>query len=123
MPDRYGDQDQVVDFDSHRRAREAEAIRERARQQRERLGETRTAHAGLTAQQADAVRAHRQTVTTQAEKRRKEFRIANCGLCDDDGYRGPVVCDHVDRAETTQRGLAKCHEVLAQIAAKKGTTR
>lgn len=120
MPDRYGDEDQVVDFDSRRRARESAEAVERARQQRERLGETRTAHAGLTAQQADAVRAHRQTVTTQAEKRRNAIRIANCQLCGDDGYRGNQVCDHIDHTETNQRGLAECRAVLAQIAAKKG---
>lgn len=124
MPDRYGEDDEpVLDFDSRRKARENAAAAEAARQQRERLGETRTVHAPMTNDQAAIARQHRHTVTEQAEKRRKETRIANCGLCDDDGYRGPVVCDHVDRAETTQRGLAKCHEVLAQIAAKKGTTR
>jgi len=124
MPDRYGDEDQVGDFDSRRRARESAEAVERARQQRERLGETRTAHAGLTSQQADAVRAHRHTVTTQAEKRRNQIRIANCQLCDTDGYTpNGVVCDHIDHTETNQRGLAKCRAVLAQIAAEKGTTR
>lgn len=121
MPDRYGeDDDPVVDFDSRRRARESAEAVERAAQQRTRLGETRTAHAGLTAQQADAIRAHRQTVTTQAERRRNAIRIANCQLCDPAGYRGNQVCDHIDHTETNQRGLAKCREVLAHIAAKKG---
>ena len=46
--------------------------------------------------------------------------IANCTLCDTDGYRNLVVCDHIDHTETNQRGLAKCREVLAHIAAKKG---
>lgn len=32
--------------------------------------------------------------------------IANCTLCDDDGYRGLRVCDHIDRTETTARGMA-----------------
>lgn len=39
--------------------------------------------------------------------------IANCTLCDDDGYRlNPdnrptgVVCDHIDRTETTRAGIA-----------------
>lgn len=39
--------------------------------------------------------------------------IANCGQCDDDGYRGTVVCDHVDRSETARRGAARCREALA----------
>lgn len=49
-----------------------------------------------------------------AEVRRKAIRLAivNCGLCDDNGYRGVVVCDHVDRAEVARRGLEKCRQIL-----------
>lgn len=39
--------------------------------------------------------------------------IANCGICDDDGYRGVVICDHVDRTEIAKRGAARCREALA----------
>lgn len=45
--------------------------------------------------------------------------IADCGLCDDDGYRGALVCDHVDRSETAQRGLELIRAELAKIAARK----
>ncbi|MCX8559797.1 hypothetical protein OS122_02640 [Mycolicibacterium mucogenicum] len=124
MPDRYGEDDEtVLDFDSRRKARETAAAIERAAQQRDRLAQTRTVHAPMTNDQAAAARQHQRTVTAQAEKRRNEFRIANCGLCDPDGYRGNQVCDHIDHTETNQRGLAQCRAVLDQIAAKKGTTR
>ncbi|KIU17899.1 hypothetical protein [Mycolicibacterium llatzerense] len=124
MPDRYGeDDDPVLDFDSHRRARDTAAAREAAQRQRERLGETRAVHAPMTNDQANAARQHQRTVTEQAEKRRNASRIANCPLCNNEGYRGNQVCDHIDHTETNTRGMAKCHEVLAQIAAKKGTTR
>lgn len=121
MHDRYGEEGEpVVDFDSRRQARaNAEAVA-RAAQQRTRLTETRTVHAPLTNDQAAAARRHQRTVTTQAEQRRNAFRIANCTLCNDEGYRGNQVCDHIDHTETNQRGLAKCREVLAQIAAEKG---
>lgn len=39
-----------------------------------------------------------------AEQRRNA--VVDCGLCDDDGYRGSTVCDHVDRTEVAQRGIA-----------------
>ena len=124
MPDRYGEDDEpVVDFDSHRRARQNAAVVQAAQQQRERLAETRSVHAPMTNDQAAAARQHQRTVTSQAEQRRNASRIANCPLCDDEGYRGSTICDHVDRADITARGLAKCREVLARIAAKKGTTR
>lgn len=29
---------------------------------------------------------------------------AACDMCDHAGYRGQVVCDHVDRTEITRRG-------------------
>ena len=38
--------------------------------------------------------------------------IVNCELCDDAGYRGVVVCDHVNRVEVARRGLEKCWRVL-----------
>ena len=42
----------------------------------------------------------------------KAMAIVNCGLCDDAGYRGVVVCDHIDRAEVARRGLDKCWKIL-----------
>ena len=31
--------------------------------------------------------------------------IAHCELCDDEGRRGAILCDHVDRTETYARGM------------------
>lgn len=108
MPDRYGDETPaVVDFDSRRRVREAQAAIQRAREQRERIAETRTVHAPLSSEQADATRRHRRTVTDRADSQRNKIRIANCQLCDDDGYTpGNVVCDHRDHRPAAQRGMA-----------------
>ena len=50
----------------------------------------------------------------EATPAEKAMAIVNCDLCDDNGYRGVVVCDHVDRAEVARRGLEKCREVLAR---------
>lgn len=39
--------------------------------------------------------------------------IADCELCDEDGYRpNGVVCDHVDRTETARAGIAKVRAAL-----------
>jgi hypothetical protein len=40
--------------------------------------------------------------------------IVNCPLCDDEGYRGGSVCDHIDRTDTYRRGMAKVREALAR---------
>lgn len=44
------------------------------------------------------------------------FAVVDCGLCDDYGYRGLLVCDHVDRTETAKRGMAKVRAALAKEA-------
>lgn len=31
--------------------------------------------------------------------------IANCHLCDTDGYRGTQPCDHTDHTQAAQRGI------------------
>lgn len=36
----------------------------------------------------------------------RALAVVHCGLCDDDGYRGTVVCDHVDHTGAAQRGMA-----------------
>lgn len=40
--------------------------------------------------------------------------VAHCELCDDDGYRNGVPCDHVDRSETAERGMAKVRAAMAK---------
>lgn len=106
--DRCGDEPPaVVDFDSRRRVREAQTAIKRAREQRERIAETRTVHAPVSGEQADAIRSHRRTVTDRAEGMRNKIRINNCQLCDEDGYTpGHVVCDHRDHRPAAQRGMA-----------------
>lgn len=37
---------------------------------------------------------------------------ADCGLCDDDGYRGLLVCDHVNRFRTHTEGMRKVRRAL-----------
>lgn len=39
-------------------------------------------------------------------------KVADCPLCDDDGYRNNRVCDHIDRTAIAKRGIAKCREAL-----------
>ena len=114
MPDRYGDNDDkpVVDFDSRRQAREAAAAAEAARQQRARLSESRAVHAPLDRGQSDMARQHRTAVTSQAEAVRNAMRIVNCPLCDENGYRGALVCDHIDRTKTRQRGMAAIRKAM-----------
>lgn len=32
--------------------------------------------------------------------------IQDCELCNDDGYRGSMICDHIDHAQAAKRGMA-----------------
>ncbi|SBS73842.1 hypothetical protein MHPYR_180086 [uncultured Mycobacterium sp.] len=45
--------------------------------------------------------------------------IADCSLCDDQGYRGGVVCDHVDHAAESEHGRALARAELARIRERK----
>lgn len=38
--------------------------------------------------------------------------IANCALCDDDGYRGVNVCDHIQRQAVHAAGMRAIYQVL-----------
>lgn len=51
----------------------------------------------------------------EARYTRKLMRVINCSLCDDDGYRGRTVCDHIDRTKTAREGMKKCRRVLSKI--------
>ncbi len=48
----------------------------------------------------------------------KAQAIVRCGLCDDDGYRGSTVCDHIDHAATAQRHMPRIREILAKEGRK-----
>lgn len=45
--------------------------------------------------------------------------ISQCGLCNDEGYRGNRVCDHVDHFTQNAGGRAEAKLVLEQIAARR----
>lgn len=49
--------------------------------------------------------------------------IVNCDQCDDDGYRGFRVCDHVDYRETAKRGSALVRAELEKIQQRKAAKR
>jgi hypothetical protein len=40
--------------------------------------------------------------------------IRACHLCDDDGYRGSTVCDHVDHTQAAVRGMELVRQALAK---------
>ena len=40
--------------------------------------------------------------------------IADCQLCDPDGYRGTQVCDHIDHAAAARDGIAAVRAALAK---------
>lgn len=40
--------------------------------------------------------------------------IADCTLCDADGYRGMNVCDHQDHAEAARKGRQACIAALSK---------
>lgn len=42
------------------------------------------------------------------------IEIENCGMCDDDGYRGASVCDHRDHSAAAARGMALVRAALAK---------
>ena len=54
------------------------------------------------------------------QKRTKDWARDNCVLCNDDGYRGTVVCDHnPNQPEVNRRGSARCRAELERIKARR----
>ena len=51
-----------------------------------------------------------------------ERAIIACGMCDDEGYRGGTVCDHIDHVSTTERGrgLMRAEGLGAAVAVATG---
>lgn len=63
--------------------------------------------------------ARSQSVRSAAELRAAE--IANCEMCDENGYVGGRVCDHdPEAAERNRRGAARAREALQEALAAKG---
>lgn len=71
----------------------------------------------------DRAASERQRAQREAEQRvayeAKLAAIALCELCDDDGYRGTHVCDHVDRRQTAAKGSALARAALEKAAGDK----
>ncbi len=44
----------------------------------------------------------------------RAMAIADCELCDEDGYRDTRVCDHQEHADTNARGIAAVRAALAK---------
>jgi hypothetical protein len=42
----------------------------------------------------------------------KALAVVECHFCDDAGYRGHIVCDHVDRRKTYATGMRKVRRAL-----------
>jgi hypothetical protein len=56
-----------------------------------------------------------QAWATEQNRRRHADRlhaIANCPLCDTDGYRDTHVCDHTDHRAAARRGMAQIRAAL-----------
>lgn len=47
------------------------------------------------------------------------FAVAECDLCDDNGYRCHVVCDHIDHAAAAKRGMAMIRQALEDAKQRK----
>jgi hypothetical protein len=60
--------------------------------------------------------AQRLAERTEQQRRAADssMAIVDCQLCDDDGYRNGVVCDHVDRIGVAEAGMAKVRAALAK---------
>ncbi|TWS23187.1 hypothetical protein FK268_12775 [Tsukamurella sputi] len=78
-------------------------------------GDARRAHDRWNDQNADRLR--RQATDQRRTEREhqaaaRRTAIDACTLCNDDGYRGNRVCDHIDRTHTAARGIARVRAAL-----------
>ena len=49
--------------------------------------------------------------------------VAECELCDDNGYRGHLVCDHIDYQATAKRGMDMVRQALEETKKRKEENR
>lgn len=56
--------------------------------------------------------------TAAAERTERTRAITECDLCNEDGYRGSIVCDHIDRTETARNGAAQVRAALRRTKIK-----
>lgn len=78
---------------------------------------------GTRARQAEARAAAAQELDQhyQLTAAERVEAIVACELCDDDGYRGTVVCDHREHYASTAKGRAAVQAELAKIRARQGS--
>ncbi|CPR79423.1 hypothetical protein [Mycobacteroides abscessus] len=66
----------------------------------------------------DRANSERQRAQREAEQQAaleaKLAAIALCDICNDEGYNGGRVCDHVDRTQTARDGIAKVRAALGK---------
>lgn len=62
---------------------------------------------------------HAQNLDRPPSPETKRAAIANCGLCDRDGYRGLHVCDHEDHRPAAARGMALVQAELDRAKGRK----
>lgn len=74
----------------------------------------------LAKYRADCARAIELDAREADESHLEAQAIVDCGLCDDDGYQGLRVCDHVDRREST--GHARATAALKAAQAQRGAS-
>lgn len=71
------------------------------------------ANATLDQKRAEQERAQAEAAERETAAIGRAMAIAECELCDDDGYRGTTVCDHQEHADTNAAGMAKVRAALA----------
>ena len=77
-------------------------------------GDTRRARETWLARKAEQANRRRLTALEQ-QAQAKAIAIADCDLCDDNGYAGNVLCDHdPDAVGRAARGMAKARAALAK---------
>ncbi|AER47731.1 hypothetical protein DORI_82 [Mycobacterium phage Dori] len=55
---------------------------------------------------------------TRLAREHRAQAIANCHLCDTDGYRGTTVCNHTDNAATAHRGMNQIRQTMGWTNSK-----
>ncbi|MCA1008969.1 hypothetical protein LCL87_24935 [Rhodococcus hoagii] len=66
---------------------------------------------------ADQERARKLAISEAAHQSAlaRSLAIADCGMCDDEGYLGTILCDHdPETPERTQRGIAECRAAIGK---------
>lgn len=76
--------------------------------------DTWMANASLDEKRAQQERAQAEAAERVSAAAARAMAIAECELCDDDGYRGTTVCDHQEHADTNARGMAMVRAAMAK---------